>query len=47
MESGRIPTLVELGGFLRYVDIGRNLRLIDPSCYGPSVISVKNTKAGP
>ena len=31
VEFSRIPRLVESGGFLRYVDISRNLRLIDPS----------------
>ena len=31
MEFGRIPRLVESGRFLRYIDIGGNLRLIDPS----------------
>ena len=31
VEFGGIPRLVESGRFLGYVDIGRNLRLIDPS----------------
>ena len=31
VEFGKIPRLVESGGFLGYIDIGRNLRLIDPS----------------
>ena len=31
VEFSKIPRLVELGRFLGYVDIGRNLRLIDPS----------------
>ena len=31
VEFSRIPKLVGLGRFLRYINIGRNLRLIDPS----------------
>ena len=31
VEFGRVPRLVELGGFLRYVYINRNFRLVGPS----------------
>jgi hypothetical protein len=31
VEFGGIPRLVELGGFLGYVDFGRGFRLVGPS----------------
>ena len=31
VEFSRIPRLVESGRFFGYLDIGKNLRLIDPS----------------
>ena len=31
VEFSRIPRLVESGGFLRYVDFGRDFRLVGPS----------------
>ena len=31
VEFGRIPRLVELGGFLGYVYVSRNFRLVGPS----------------
>ena len=31
VEFSKIPRLVESGGFLRYIDFGRNFRLVGPS----------------